>query len=66
MIEQLNPRMGSCAVWWRLFCVLKFQITFLELSEVEQNGRVFLEPVSKLWIRVHSKARFGSKAEHTR
>jgi hypothetical protein len=54
MIAQLNPRTGSCAVWWRLFCVLKFQITFL------------LEPVSKLWIRVHSKARFGSKAEHTR
>jgi len=42
MIEQLNPRKGSCAVWWRLFYVLKFQITFLELSEVEQNGRVFL------------------------
>jgi hypothetical protein len=24
------------------------------------------EPISKMWIRVHGKARIGEKAEHTR
>jgi hypothetical protein len=23
-------------------------------------------PISKMWIRVHGKARFGEKAQHTR
>jgi hypothetical protein len=27
---------------------------------------IFLEPISKKWIRVQGKARFGEKAEHTR
>jgi len=25
-----------------------------------------LELISKMWIRIHGKARFGEKAEHTR
>jgi hypothetical protein len=25
-----------------------------------------LEPISKMWIRIHGKARFGKKAEPTR
>jgi len=25
-----------------------------------------LEPISKMWIRVQGKARFGEKAQHTR
>jgi hypothetical protein len=25
-----------------------------------------LEPISKMWIRVHGKAWFGEKAQHTR
>jgi hypothetical protein len=29
-------------------------------------NRKELEPISKIWIRVQGKARFGEKAEHTR
>jgi len=39
MIEQFYTRTVSCAVWWRLSCVLKFQVTFFKTGRT--NGSVF-------------------------
>ena len=54
--QNLSPinlaRFNDILPTFDLICVIK-------LKKIE-------EPISKMWIRVHGKARSGEKAEHTR